>query len=196
MEALFSKELGEQISELYQRMEKAYDQIAQQLSFSCEGCSDNCCDSYFQHHTYVEWAYLWQGLNALDQGKRQRIIDRGHDCMLETEKVLAHEGRPQIMCPLNEEGLCGLYGHRLMICRMHGVPSMIKMPNGMKKQFPGCFRCQELTTEDNAHVVDRTPFYQELVVLENEFLGYRRNYLPRLKMTLAEMIVKGPPEFK
>jgi hypothetical protein len=29
-----------------------------------------------------------------------------------------------------------------------------------------------------------------------EWLGVKRNVLPKVKMTIAEMIIKGPPQFK
>ena len=76
------------------------------------------------------------------------------------------------MCPLNDDGLCGVYGHRLMICRMHGVPNALVRPDGRRIQFAGCFRAQELTQEaDDVFVLDRTPLYTDLVRLEMEFLG-------------------------
>ena len=57
-------DLSKKIADLYRRMEEAYDKVAVSLNFSCAGCPDNCCDSFFQHHTYIEWAFLWEGLAA------------------------------------------------------------------------------------------------------------------------------------
>ncbi|PKN45763.1 MAG: hypothetical protein CVU58_08235, partial [Deltaproteobacteria bacterium HGW-Deltaproteobacteria-16] len=57
MEApILQPELAAKIANLYSRMEQAYDLVARQLDFTCDGCPDNCCDSYFLHHTHVEWA--------------------------------------------------------------------------------------------------------------------------------------------
>jgi cell division protein YceG involved in septum cleavage len=53
----------------------------------------------------------------------------------QVRQALAREERPQLMCPLNEEGRCSLYLHRLMICRMHGVPSSLTFPNGQTKKL-------------------------------------------------------------
>ncbi len=61
-ELTLKPELSRKIAEIYQAMAAEYDIVAQQIPLTCEGCPDNCCDSYFQHYTYVEWAYLWEGL--------------------------------------------------------------------------------------------------------------------------------------
>ena len=199
MDSILNTDLADRLADLYRRMEEEYDRVAGVLSFNCTGCPDNCCDSYFLHHTYVEWFYLWEGLASLDAGRRALIEERARQYVLQCEQALARQERPQLMCPLNDDGLCGLYGHRLMICRMHGVPSAMVRPDGRRFNFPGCFRCQEMVEAQQPEMaekpeVDRTAFYRELVDLEHELLGPRRHYLPRAKLTIAEMIVKGPPE--
>lgn len=187
-------ELADQIVDLYGRMEQRYDEVARALDFSCTGCPDNCCDSFFLHHTYIEWAYLWQGFEALAAEKRVTILGRAAAYVTECENMLARGERPNIMCPLNENGLCTLYAHRLMICRLHGVPSTLTRPDGKQLRFPGCFRCQELVGEDReAPTVDRTDLFRELVELETAFAGHKRRILPKVKLTIAHMLVKGPP---
>ena len=195
MDPILSADLSSRIADLYLRMEEAYDLAAKELSFSCTGCPDNCCDSYFLHHTYLEWAYLWEGMGQLAEEKREEIFRRAAHYVVASEKALAAGERPQLLCPLNEEGLCILYVHRLMICRMHGVPSAMVRPDGKRFSFPGCFRCQEVVAgyRGEAPEVDRTDFYRQLVGLEHELLGPRRHYLARVKMTIAQMLVKGPP---
>lgn len=192
-----NEEFSKKIADLYERMEAAYDEVAGALGFSCSGCPDNCCDSFFQHHTYLEWLYLWEGLSQLPEERLAAIEKLAQQYILESERALAQGERPQILCPLNEEGLCSLYKHRLMICRMHGVPSIMTRPDGKKLEFPGCFRCQELVDDrKDAPAVDRTELYKELALLEAELLGPRRQALPRVKMTIAEMIVKGTPQIR
>ncbi|MBU1405489.1 MAG: hypothetical protein KKE83_09080 [Proteobacteria bacterium] len=195
MEAsILQPELAAKIADLYDRMEKAYDIVARQLDFTCTGCADNCCDSYFQHHTYVEWAYLWQGLMELDPARRKEIESRAAEYAAACERALARGERPQVMCPLNEAGRCGLYLHRLMICRMHGVPSSLTFPNGKVQRFPGCFRCQEIVGERQAvPTVERAPLFRGLAALEQEFLGPLQGELPKVKKTIADMILLGPP---
>jgi len=82
-----------------------------------------------------------------------------------------------------------------MICRLHGVPAAFTRPDGRKMEFPGCFRCQEHVARlDDARTLDRTPFYRRLVELETRLLGPGRMIRPRLRLTIAQMIIMGPPE--
>ena len=187
-------EFSRQVAELYRDMEAAYDQTAKSLNFSCSGCPDNCCDSYFLHHTYAEWIYLWQGLKALEKSQLQIITEKAKKYVTESETALARGKRPIIMCPLNTDGLCSLYSYRLMICRLHGVPATFTRPDGQKLNFPGCFRCQEQIPADNSVAsLDRTQFFRRLVELEIGLLGQGRMAAPKVKLTIAQMIVKGPP---
>jgi hypothetical protein len=186
-------ELAVRLAELYARMEEAYDRVAGELAFSCAGCPDNCCDSFFLHHTVIEWSYLRQGLAALDPAQLARIRSRAERYLAEAAEAIARDQRPQIMCPLNEQGLCILYAHRLMICRLHGVPAAFTLPDGRRQEFPGWFCCQELTAgRQPGPEVDRTELYRELAELERELLTASGRRGPRVKMTIAEMILAGP----
>ena len=182
------------LAALYGRMGQAYAAAAQAIGLSCDGCPDNCCTSFFQHHTYVEWAYLWKGLEALPGDRRQDYEARAEAYVREAQDALSLGGRPRLMCPLNNQGLCGLYEHRLMICRLHGVPTVSVRPDGARQEFPGCFKAQELCAgRTDVAVLDRTALYRDLARLEMEFLGSRLRQLPRVDLTLAEMIVRGKP---
>jgi predicted metal-binding protein len=183
------------LSYLYTQMEKAYNETARQIGLSCSDCSDNCCVSYFQHHTYVEWAYLWQGLQKLTTDQQETIIRKAENYVQQSRFMLAHGQHPQIMCPLNEKGLCTLYDYRLMICRLHGVPNTLRLPNGSSRDFPGCHLCQGLSQQfANPPTLDRTRFYKQLAELEMNFIGSKKGQLPKVDMTLAEMIAYGPPK--
>lgn len=197
-ELLLPDHLAEKIETLYGRMEQDYDQVARQLDFSCEECPDNCCDSYFLHHTYAEWAYLWRGIRQLEEGKQRKLVEWAKDYLRKCSKAQEADERPQVMCPLNEDGLCILYAHRLLVCRTHGVPATMRRPDGKVLNFPGCFRCQEIVNElkesgaEVAHV-ERTPLLMQLVQVENELLENKRHLYPKVKKSIAEMIVEGPP---
>ena len=189
-------DITDKVAALYISMEEQYDVVAKELSFSCTGCSDNCCDSYFQHHTYTEWAYLWQGLREFSEKERDEIVARAADYDAQAKEALAKGERPQVMCPLCIDGLCSVYQHRLLICRLHGVPSGMTRPDGQVFTFPGCFRCQEITGEtEDVLRMDRTRLFQEFIQLEMEWLGVKRHVLPKVKLTIAEMILKGAPDF-
>lgn len=187
--ALFSK-----LSLLYARMEDAYAQVADKIGLSCHGCPDNCCNSYFQHHTYIEWDYLWDGIRSCSAEKQEVFLNRAKEYVEQSRRCFARGLRPTVMCPLNDNGLCALYEHRPMICRMHGVPNSFVRPDGKKMSFPGCFRCQELCSVlKEMPVLDRTGFYRDLAALEMAFVSPKGKSLPRVKLTLAEMLVQGPP---
>lgn len=195
IELKLSSPMAEQLEDVYREMEKAYSRVARMLEFSCSGCSDNCCDSYFKHHTYIEWCYLWRGISELPEPKQQTIVKRAQQYIVEMDSMLGRDERPQIMCPLNDDGLCSVYKYRLMVCRTHGVPAEITRPDGQKLSFPGCFRCQN-KVKDISHPprVERSAMLRQLAALENELLQGRRHLYPRVKLTIAEMLVKGPPK--
>jgi hypothetical protein len=198
-ELFLPSELSCEIGEIYESMAADYDTVAQAVTLTCRGCPDNCCDSYFLHYTYSEWAYLWEGIRALDDARIDRIMQRARDYVSQSQLLIAKGERPQLMCPLNEKGLCSLYEHRLMICRTHGVPATLTRPDGQRLRFPGCFRCQEIVqdkyaVESEAPAVDRTILFKRLAQLEARFLGDKRGLFPKIKLTIAEMIVGGPPK--
>jgi len=191
-------ELSRELAEIYAAMEAGYDKVATEVGLSCQGCPDNCCDSYFLHHTYSEWAYLWEGLRELPKEQQEAIRERAEKYVQESREQLMQKQRPQIMCPLIDDGLCGLYKHRMLVCRMHGIPATMTRPDGQSMRFPGCFRCQEIVTEkyqqeEDAPAMDRTSLFQQMVGLESKLLGEKRHLFPRVKLTIAEMIVQGPP---
>lgn len=191
---IIEPELIAKVVDLYERMERSYDIVARELEFSCVNCPDNCCDSYFLHHTYSEWFYLWQGLEALPDNERQRLIVRAVDYVATSKEIVAQGERPALMCPVNQAGKCMLYAHRLMICRMHGVPAELTMPSGQKIKSAGCFRCQELTKgQHHVPVVNRTKFYRELAGLEKMLLISAKTAMPRIKLTISQMIIQRPP---
>ena len=194
--SLLPDDISNRVAKLYAAMEEKYDEVAQELSFTCTGCSDNCCDSYFQHHTHLEWAYLWQGLQELPAEKLDVVKDLAQKYDDEEKEKVAVGERPQVMCPLCVDGLCSVYKHRLLICRLHGVPTGLTQPDGKLMNFPGCFRCQEITAGRGVIPrMDRTTFYQDFMELEKDWLGVKQYVVPKVKLTIAEMILKGEPDF-
>ncbi len=197
-EVRLSQELSQEIAEIYQAMESDYDSVARELNFSCDSCPDNCCDSYFLHHTYSEWAYLWEGFRALDEARQRELLERSKEYVVECKAAESRGERPLVMCPLLDEGRCSLYSHRLMVCRTHGVPASMQRPDGQSLSFPGCFRCQKIVKKKFVHDsqaphVERTPLLQRLVAVERELLGEKIHLYPRVKMTIAQMLITGPP---
>jgi hypothetical protein len=197
-EIVLSPAMSLELGDIYKAMEQQYDSLASEISLTCSGCRDNCCDSYFLHYTYCEWAYLWEGIRALDDETLERIVDRSKQYVEESRKILERRERPKLMCPLNDDGLCSLYFHRLMICRLHGVPASMTRPDGQTLKFPGCFRCQEIIQEkyeqeDEVPFMNRTELLGRVATLESELLKGRRHLFPKVRRSIAEMIANGPP---
>lgn len=191
-------ELAREMEAIYTAMANGYETVATAIGLTCDNCPDNCCDSYFLHYTYCEWAYLWQGLYQLDPARLEEIRRRAAHYVEASRLAMAEDKRPQIMCPLNESGRCLLYRHRLMICRSHGVPVTLTSPNGRRQRFPGCFRCQEVVRArynpaELAPAMERTALFRRLVLVEQKLLGTGRLHYPKIRLTIAEMIVQGPP---
>ncbi len=191
-----TEEQRAELETIYSVLQQGYEKVADELDFTCEGCPDNCCDSWFKHHTLVEWLYFREGFEALSTNRQQELKLRAEDYLQQAEQALQKGERPQIMCPLNENGLCILYKHRFLVCRTHGVPAKFKRPDGRVFTFPGCFRCQEvvgekyaLSSADLAPRVNRTPMLMRLANLEKNIL-YIKNI--KIDKTIAEMILYSP----
>jgi hypothetical protein len=86
----------------------------------------------------------------------------------------------------------------MLVCRMHGVPATLTRPDGQAMTFPGCFRCQEIVEENfpgkaDVPAMDRTNIFRRLAALESQLMGEKRHLYPRVKKTIADMILEGPP---
>lgn len=185
------------LAALYADMQEAYSAHAEAMGLTCDNCENNCCTSYFQHHTRIEWAYLLHGLASLPEDMQHIYQERARQYVRLTKEALLAGERPSIMCPLNDDGRCGVYAYRLMICRLHGVPNRLRYPNGRVLNFPGCYRSQDICERTGAiSMFDRTTLYTRLMELEVQFVGPARiRSLPKVDLTLAEMVVAGPPNF-
>ncbi len=184
--------LFRRLSVLYADMQDTYQKAAAEIGLDCHGCEQNCCYSYFQHHTHIEWAYLHKGLRSVGAKQKNIFLKRAETYVQESRKALAAGEKPNLLCPLNNDGLCGLYDYRLMICRLHGVPNILRPPKGEPLTFSGCFKSQKLAETQKLPFLDRTPLYIRLAQLEMEFCGHKR--LPRVNLTLAEMMLTAPPK--
>jgi len=187
------------LADLYRRMDEAYAAAAAPMGLSCAGCADSCCETVFRHHTYVEWAGLWSALSELPAPRQAEIRDAAENWLRRHQNPLLPGVRPRVPCPLSAEspeGLrCGLYDVRPMVCRLHGVPNVLLHPRGGQSAFPGCDRAQALGKTSEPALLDRTPLLTELARLEMDFVGRERmGKLPRVDLTIAEMILLGQPK--
>jgi len=177
---------------IYAAMDRGYAQAADHYGFVCRGCADNCCQTRFYHHTLVEWLYLVHGLCGLPPDEQAAIRRRASEVCRRTA-ALDEQGAPlRVMCPLNEEGLCRLYDHRPMICRLHGLPHEMHPPGGEVSFSPGCHFFSAQCGAKAYFSFDRTPFYVSLARLEQD-LRKACGYAPKIKMTVAQMVLESPP---
>ena len=181
-------QLHSQAIDLFEQMDRAYDEAAHASGFVCNGCEDNCCLTRFYHHTLLEVLYLKEGLEKLAPEVLTRIKAQAESIVAKTTDLEKRDQQIRIMCPLNDEGRCILYAHRPMICRLHGIAHLLHRPDGQIQTGPGCdaFYTQcGLSTEG---LLDRTPLYVAMAQLERQ-LREASGINEKIKMTIAEIIL-------
>ncbi len=179
----------EKLSEIYDSIDREYEALQEHYNhFSCEGCDDNCCTTVFFHYTLTEYLFLVEGLEAMDKGRFDFVLQTAKAYQKEFLKNPYEYESLRIMCPLNIEGLCILYKHRPLICRIHGLPGFLESPKKGKQHWSGCLRFRHIHGEDTERAIDRTPFYTQIATLEGQV---RRElvFFQKYKKTIAEMII-------
>lgn len=172
--------------QLYENMDSAYDRVANQYGFLCDGCLDNCCTSLFFHHTFIEKAFLIQGFSTMTDPCRKEVRNNADDYVRQTFARDTAGQSLKLMCPLNHRGRCMLYSYRPMICRLHGLPHELHPPGSGVIRGPGCNAGHFDTC---AYIpFDRTPFYTELSALERQFRD-QQHLTGRLRQTIAQMLL-------
>jgi len=181
-------DLTDRLKQIYAAMDQTYNTAAGRYGFTCAGCRDNCCRTRFYHHTVIEYTYFIEGLKTLTPLKLDEVKSRAMSAVDKTARVDDNAEPVRLMCPLNFDELCILYPYRPMICRLHGIPHELKKPGQKKIYAPGCETFDQRCGRLDYFEFDRTPFYRELAMLEQEVkpaLGIPAKF----KMSVAEMIV-------
>jgi Fe-S-cluster containining protein len=178
-----------QLERLFRRMDDQYHKAAQQYGFHCTGCDENCCFTLFYHHTLLECLYLYTGYCKLENDVRTALQQSAIE--YETSQQLVESRKDQTLrriCPLNINGLCILYEYRPMICRLHGIPYVLRSQKHHIVRGPGCKVFDQLGHRPSAMFFDRTPLYATMAELENEA---RQNFdfKNRIKMTIAQILM-------
>ncbi len=177
----------ERLAQLYAAMDSTYKEAADFYKFKCTGCKDNCCFTRFYHHTFIEYCYLLDGFDTLENEKKMEIKKRADEVCTQLNKA-DQKGLPVWqMCPLNFDSLCCLYSYRPMICRLHGVPHELTIPGQEVQCHPGCDYFAEQRKEKKYFRFDRTPIYAEMADLEKNF-RQKTGIVDKIKMTVPEMI--------
>jgi len=173
------------LSSLFESMDRAWDDIAAQYGFQCQGCEDNCCHSLFFHHTHVEKAYLSYGFSQLDEEDRLEILARARaycDITFSGPDLVSQKAP----CPLLMDGRCRIYSFRPMICRMHGLPHEIHRSGHPPLKGMGC---KAGAFESQPYIpFDRTPFYQKMAEVEMTF-RQERGKTGKVKEAVAQILL-------
>ncbi|MBF0301488.1 MAG: hypothetical protein HQK73_00475 [Desulfamplus sp.] len=201
------KQIFERLSNLYTKMDRAWDKTASLYGFKCNGCDENCCETEFYHHTLVEKAYLLKAFDKLPVPAVIAAKKRAQKVCTKRD-IAAKKGESiRVMCPLNQDGKCILYNFRPMICRLHGIPHEILKPSQSSVSSsvlppslnsipnpavlnPGCKVGYELFNASGYIKFDRTPFYSEMAAIEKDYLTKVIGRVTRIRQTIAQMLVK------
>ncbi|MEW6348175.1 MAG: hypothetical protein AB1646_03880 [Thermodesulfobacteriota bacterium] len=179
------------LRELYRRMDELYTSMAGEMGFSCLGCDGAaCCTVDLVLHTLVERLYLKRGFNTLDSDSQERIKLRAAAMVREKDRDSRGESYRNLVCVLNEAGLCVLYQFRPMICRLAGISHSFLRPDGREIQGDGCvvFQRDVHPAHPSAHL-DRTPLYVEMASIEAMALESLRRSRQR-PCTVSELFAR------
>lgn len=178
----------ERLATLYAQMDAAWKTAAAHYGFVCEGCEENCCETEFYHHTYIEKNYLISAMERLCPSAIQAIETKAKKVREARLRTIPTEEPLRIMCPLNTNGLCQLYEFRPMICRLHGIPHELRKPGFSPMKHEGCKAGTLLFKNTCYHEFDRTPFYTEMAGIEMDYRTATGKQ-GRLKQTISEMLL-------
>lgn len=177
-----------QIKSLFADMDLAYQKVADDYGFVCRGCEDNCCSSRFSHHTLLEFIYLSVGFRQLTVDIRTEILNQAHRNIEKGVKTDQKDTDNRLMCPVNVNEQCLLYPFRPMICRLHGIPHELKLPDNSIQYGQGCEAFTSRCKESTYIPFNRTPLYTQLSCFEIK-LRQKIGVFEKIKMTVAEMLI-------
>ncbi len=171
-------------------MDKAFDKAASHYGFKCNGCKDNCCQSYFYHHTFVEKDYLLSKAGKLEADIKLSLT-KNAGIYLNIISSKTHTTKEKPLCPLNKDDKCILYKARPMICRLHGIPHHLSIPGREAIKNPGCNAGNPLFNSTDYLAFDRIPFYKEMAGIEKEYKN-SISKTEKIKQTIAHMLLDLP----
>jgi Fe-S-cluster containining protein len=178
----------DRLSTLYAAMDRKYREAADYYGFQCKGCEDNCCFTRFYHYTLLEYLYIKTGYHLLDTERQAQAQHSALDVCRKTREADKKAEPVRLMCPVNIDGLCLIYAHRPMICRLHGIPHELASPGQGVMKASGCVTFARTCPVDRYYKFDRTPFYAEMAALEKE-LRQSAGGIHKIKKTVAEIII-------
>ena len=166
------------------------------------GCSD-CCHHLFQI-TEFEAALVSAGVKKLSDEKRLAMEGRARQYQVDREKLLATRHVPdawgslppaglRLPCPALEDGVCGIYDHRPVICRKYGIP--LYNPQKPERLFACELNFKPGEEISDPHLVQiHTALYNDAINVQSDynFKGGRRDSKP---ITVARAILEDFEEY-
>ncbi|MBA4366456.1 MAG: hypothetical protein C0403_02335 [Desulfobacterium sp.] len=144
--------------------------------------------THFFHHTHLEYFYILEGISELDSTLLASLYNKAHEVNQKAISAIQQGNQVHLMCPLNSKGICLIYNHRPMICRMHGIPHELNFPGKQTVFGTGCKTFEIQCEKKQCLPFDRTPFYVSMANLEKDMkqkLGIKEKF----KKTIAQMLV-------
>jgi len=173
---------------IFADIDHAYLTSSSYYNFHCKGCDENCCMTHFFHHTHMEYFYILEGISELDSTLSASIYKKAREANQQSISSIQQGDTVRLMCPLNSNGICLIYNHRPMICRMHGIPHELRFPGKQPVFGKGCKAFEVQCGKKQYLPFDRTPFYISMANLEKDMkqqLGIKKKF----KKTIAQMLV-------
>lgn len=185
----------DRLAGLFRRIDDAYGLAAGRYGFRCDGCSQTCCGERFYHFTLAEALFLERGLAARPAEERARYFNSAAGVVSLMLREKSADSLTPVLCPLYTGEGCGLYDHRPLICRLHGIPYDYAPPGREPVRGEGCHRFgEEIEPLGKTYQpFDRTPWFGEMAAIEIA-IRRRLNCNERFRRTVADMLVEiGAP---
>jgi len=181
------KDFLDELTSVYHTLDKQYKEVADFYGLECSQCVDNCCQSPFFVNSLIEHFYLMEGLHKLTEVQKAEIFQKANSYNSAYSKTSRAEINFRRFCPLNKDGKCVLYEFRPMMCRVYGVPGLMRSPRGQVIEFAGC-KGFEVLKKEISRRFDRTEFYKRVAELEGR-LRKKLVYYQKYKKTIAQAII-------
>jgi uncharacterized protein len=149
----------QKLRDLWHKVDAFFDRArsAHGASITCSAGCDACCHRRFSV-TGVEADALRRHLDTLDAAAREALRTR------------AQRGDPTRCAALGDDGRCGVYDARPLICRTHGLALRFRDERRHLPVLDACpknYTDVDLSTLDPATVLDQTTLSTVVVTLDS-----------------------------
>ena len=110
------------LKEFQKKLDAYFEQQSDNI-YCHEGCS-KCCEIGEYPFSWIEMGYLMQGF--LELSDETKDIIKNNILKLHEQKANFKGERFEYTCPFLNNGLCSVYSHRGLTCRVHGLAHLKK----------------------------------------------------------------------